>query len=336
MLDLDYISKLRGFLDSNPCVDFDARTTVLYPLLDQVFSDGDRLSLTLENGLRLEYLYKSNIAKEILLREREKPSHAWEPMTTRAIELAIRYRPGAVLIGGAYFGDHAMIAAKELQNLGDAGTVICVEPNEEQGQLLLENAAGNGLSQLLHLVKSVLWDSAGMRFNLNNEDSHASVQPDDNAACLSETIDHILSDQQADGISLLMLDIEGSEEKALAGANSVLSLPADQAAIVIVEIHRKYVDWDCGLSKTGIVQLLIGHGYHVYALRDCQSNWELGLAAPEIIPLDEVHLSGPPHGFNLIASKDEDFFDASGFKRVSNVSPKYLRHRDAKLHAPVS
>ena len=336
MLDLEYIAKLRGFLDSNPCVDFDARSAVLYPLLDQIFSEGDRLNLTLENGLRLEYLYKSNIAKEILLRERENPSHAWEPMTTRAIELAIRYRPGPVLIGGAYFGDHAMIAAKELQNLGNAGPVICVEPNEEQGQLLLENAAANNLSPLLRLVKSVLWDRGGLRFNLNNEDSHASVQPDDSAACLSETIDHILSDQQADRISLLMLDIEGSEEKALAGANSILSLPANQAAVVIVEIHRKYVDWDCGLSKTGIVQLLIRHGYHVYALRDCQSNWEFGLAAPEIIPLDDVYLSGPPHGFNLIASKEEDFFNASDFKRIANVSPKYLRHRDAKLHAPAA
>lgn len=336
MLDLEYITKLRGFLDSNPCIDFDARTAVLYPLLDQVFSEGDRLNLTLENGLRLEYFYKSNIAKEILLRERENPSHAWEPMTTRAVELAIRYRPGLVLIGGAYFGDHAMIAAKELQNLGHAGPVICVEPNEEQGQLLLENAAANGLSPLLHLVKSVLWDRGGLRFNLNNEDSHASVQPDDSAACTSETIDHILSNQQADGISLLMLDIEGSEQKALAGADSALSLPTNQAPVVIVEIHRKYVDWDCGLSNTEIVQLLVHHGYHVYALRDCQSNWELGLASPEIIPLDDVYLTGPPHGFNLIASKDEGFFDASGFKRVSNVSPKYLRHRDTKLHAPVS
>jgi FkbM family methyltransferase len=335
MLDLNYVYKLRDFIDANPCIDFDSRVALLYPLLDQIYSSGDRLSLTLENGLRLDYLYKSNIAKEILLRERENPSHAWEPMTTRVVELAIRYRPGPVLIGGAYFGDHAMIAAKELQDGKHAGPVICVEPNEEQGQLLLENAAINGLSPWLRLVKSVLWDREGLRFNLNDQDSHASVELDDSAACLSETIDHIVSDQLSEGISLLMLDIEGSEEKALAGARSVLSLAADRAPVIIVEIHRKYVDWDCGLSNTEMVRFLVGYGYHVYALRDCQSNWELGLEAPEIIPLEDVYLSGPPHGFNLIASKDEHFFDASGFKRVSNVSPKYLRHRDAKLHAPM-
>ena len=336
MLDLDYISQLRTFLDSNPCIDFDSRTTVLYPLLDQIFCSGDRLSLTLENGLHLNYFYKSNIAKEILLRERECPSHAWEPMTTRAIELAIRYRPGPVLIGGAYFGDHAMIAGKELQNLGHKGPVICVEPNKEQGQLLLENADINGLTPWLYLVKSVLWEQRGLRFNLDSEDSHASVQVDERASLLSETIDHILSGLQLEQLSLLMLDIEGSEEKALKGASSILRLPADRAAVVIVEIHRKYVDWDCGLSNTGIVRLLLDNGYHVYALRDCQSNWELGLQAPEIIPLDQVYLSGPPHGFNLIASKNDDFFDGSGFARVTNVSPKYLRHRDAKLHFPLS
>jgi hypothetical protein len=133
-----------------------------------------------------------------------------------------------------------------------------------------------------------------------------------------------------------MLDIEGSEERALQGASKVLNLPDDYAPIVIVEIHRKYVDWDSGLASTGIVRLLASHGYTVYALRDCQSNWELGLESPEIIPIDDVYLEGPPHGFNLIASKSDSFFDVSGFRRVSHVSPKYLRHRDPTLHQPLS
>jgi len=133
-----------------------------------------------------------------------------------------------------------------------------------------------------------------------------------------------------------MLDIEGSEEKALKGATSILEQPANDAPVVIVEVHKSYVNWDNGLLKTEIVKFLLRHGYDVYALRDCQSNWELSLKTPEIIPLDKVYLDGPPHGFNLIASKVNNFFDDLGFKRVSNVSPKYLRHRDPSLHLPLS
>jgi hypothetical protein len=55
-----------------------------------------------------------------------------------------------------------MIAAKELQDRKHAGPVICVEPSEEQGQRLLDNAAVNGLSPWLRLVRSVLWDREGL------------------------------------------------------------------------------------------------------------------------------------------------------------------------------
>jgi len=335
-LDLAYIRKLESFFASNPCMNFDARTEILYPLLDKTIKKGDVLTLELANGLRFEYAYTSSIAKEILLREHEKPSHAWEPMTTKSIELIMDKRPGAALIGGAYFGDHALIAARQLIRKGNTSSVLCIEPNTKQGELLIKNATANNLQDLVKWVKSVLWDQPGFHFNLSDQDSHASVKPDHKSTYISDTIDNIIASHSIDCLSLLMLDIEGSEEKALKGATSLLEQSASCAPVIIVEIHRNYVNWDNGLLKTGIVKFLIGHGYNVYALRDCQSNWELGLKTPEIIPLDEVYLDGPPHGFNLIASKNNNFFDDLEFKKVSNVSPKYLRHRDPNLHFPVS
>lgn len=335
MLNINYIQNLRRFIDSNPCIDFDARSAILYPLLDRIYNHGEQLFVTLQNGVKLHYLYKSQISKEILLREREIPSHAWEPMTTRAVELAIRYRPGLVIIGGAYFGDHAMIAAKELQNMKSNAHVICVEPNIEQGKLLVKNAFLNQLSKIIKLNEVVLWDVKGLKFKLENEDSLASVIQSEQANCVSDTIDNIFLETNSKAASLLMLDIEGSEEKALQGAKNMLGLDNNCAPVIITEVHRNYVNWENGLKDTTIVQLLENHGYYVYALRDAQSNWELGLDAPEIIPLDKINLFGPPHGFNLIASKKKTFYADSGFKLVENVSPKYLRHKDKKLHYPV-
>lgn len=242
MLDLNFVKQLRHYLDCHPCLDFDARTQILYPLLDEIFIEGDRLNVRLENGLTMDYLYKSNIAKEILLRERENPSHAWEPMTTRSVELAIRHRPGCVMVGGAYFGDHALIAAHELQVSKSSGFVICVEPNSEQRRLLEYNAVLNNLSESIRLLDSVLWSSSGMRFNLAASDSHAAVIADEEATYVSKTIDEILSDHDVEEISLLLIDIEGSEEEALRGASKPLSAQRDRAPVVIAEIHRNYVD----------------------------------------------------------------------------------------------
>ncbi len=335
-MDLAYIKRLCKFFDDHPCMGFDARTQILYPLLDKVMVEGQVFDLKLANGLQFEYAYTSSIAKEILLRELDYPSHAWEPMTSKSVELIMSNHPGPALIGGAYFGDHALIAARELQLQGNAGPVICVEPNNWQGQLLVKNAIANNLQDLIVWSECVLWDQPDLSFSLNGDDSHAAVRQDDDSYCISNTMDRILAEQSIERLSLLMLDIEGSEEKALRGAGSILSLSADLAPFIIVEVHKKYVNWDNGLSNTEIVKLLMGYGFHVYALRDCQSNWELGIKTPEIIPLDTVYLEGPPHGFNLVACKNNDLFDCLGFKRVRSVSPKYLRHRDPALHLPIS
>lgn len=335
-MDISYIKKLCRFFDANPCMGFDARSQILYPLLDKLIPEGQIFDLELENGLHFEYAYTSSIAKEILLRELENPSHAWEPMTSKSVELIMANRPGTALIGGAYFGDHALIAARELQIKRSEGLVICIEPNIAQGQLLIKNAKANNIRDQIIWSDCILWDQPGLPFSLNDADSHASVRQDLNSDCATDTIDRLLAKYSIESLSLLMLDIEGSEEKALRGATAVLGLAEDLAPVIIVEIHRSYVNWDGGLANTDIVRLLTGYGFHIYALRDCQSNWELGLKGPEIVPLDTVYLEGPAHGFNLIASKRDDLFDDLGFKRVPFVSPKYLRHRDPRLHLPLS
>ena len=334
-LNLDFVRGLAEHLDKNPCLDFDARVQLLYPLLDKLFNPEDLLEVELDSGLKFKYYYKSNIAKEILLRSRKRPSHVWEPMTIRLIENVLSWRSGNVLIGGAYFGDHALIAAQILHQSNSSYRVICVEPNAEQRELLDMNANLNDLQENIFLEDSVLWSEAGLKFDLDNTDSHASVRQNNSAAYISKTTDNIVGGFELDDISLLMLDIEGSEESALKGATQLLELPKNKAPVVIFEVHRKYVDWSEGLNRTPIIEHLHKFGYQVYALRDCQSNWELSLPKPELIPLDKVVLDGPPHGFNVVAAKESQFFDSVRFNFVENVSPKYLRHRAPSLHLPL-
>lgn len=335
MLNIQYIQGLARFLDANPCIDYDMRIKILYPLLDEIYTPGETLELELECGLKLSYLYRSNIAKEILLRAIDIPNHAWEPMTTECVRLAIRWKSGSVLVGGAYFGDHSLIAAHELKGKDKDDIVLCIEPNDEQRTLLICNAKANNLQERLKAIRGILWENSGRHFELEATDSHAAVKPSNDNGIKSSTINSLTSASGCEELALILLDIEGSEEAALRGATEWLEKPSKEAPIIIVEVHRNYVDWSEGLDRTSIVSFLHRHGYHIYALRDCQSNQDLGILKPEIIPLDSVYLEGPPHGFNLICSKDPAFFSNSRFRVVTNVSPKYLRHRNPKLHAPI-
>jgi hypothetical protein len=57
----------------------------------------------------------------------------------------------------------------------------------------------------------------------------------------------------------------------------------------------------------------------------------------ELVPLDSAYLEGPPHGFNLLASKELKALIARHRLRVvPGVSPKLLSHGDPRLHAPRS
>lgn len=334
-MNLEQVRQLCRTLDEKPVDGFDARSRVIYPLVDEIVPAGTAFDVTLQSGVQLRYKHAGKISKEIILREADTPSHAWEPVTTRAILATIGFREGSVLIGGAYFGDHAIPAAHEMRRLGRLDLVICVEPNPENLELLLENARENNVTDYVRASDLVLWSEPGLRFNLDDRDSHAAATLGTGGAFSSGTIDALF---QAHGVcapALILLDIEGSEEQALRGASATLNLPETEAPMIIAEVHRNYVDWDSGLQNTPIIEFLLEHDYEIFALRDHQGNWELSLEKMEIIPLDRVILHGPPHGFNIIASKDKRFFGSERFVRTVDVSPKYLRYRDSELYKPL-
>jgi len=128
-----------------------------------------------------------------------------------------------------------------------------------------------------------------------------------------------------------MLDTEGGEENALLGAQQTLS--RDQPNIVF-EIHRNFVDWSAGLEQTSVVKLLKSHGYDLFAIRDFHNNFPMAEYPVEIVPVATVYLEGPPHGFNVLATRDMSLVDRLELKIVENVSPKLLLEKDPALHFP--
>lgn len=329
-----FVRALQGFEKSVSAPGVDLREDVTGPLVDAVFDEGETLQKTLSDGTVFEFLYRSKIARDFVMSEPAKPSHAWEPMTSRlVVDLAKTARQ--VVIGGAYFGDHAILIAREIAARG--GVVHAFEPNPDQRGMLVRNAELNGLSNIVPRPEG-LWNVSSQSLKLVGYDSFASAEKAKKGEADSFQTTTIADYLAASGVSdldLIVVDIEGAELAALQGAEAFLSRPAGQAPNIVFEVHRHYVDWSNGLADTEIARFLTDRGYKLFALRDFNSNIDLAGKPIELVPQERVYLEGPPHGFNMVAVKDAGLFTNANYRIVEDVSPKLLRHKDPKLHHPV-
>ncbi|PIS16351.1 MAG: FkbM family methyltransferase, partial [Candidatus Portnoybacteria bacterium CG09_land_8_20_14_0_10_44_13] len=153
-----------------------------------------------------------------------KPDHVWEPQTTKLL-LHLSANAKHVVIGGAYFGDHAIIVAKKL--VQSDGICHAFEPNKKQFAMLQRNARNNGLDNIIFNCIG-LWENDKTTLRLINESDDAkssssvivqgSSQLDDNTF-QTISLDSYGIQHNIDKIDLIMLDIEGGELSALKGAS---------------------------------------------------------------------------------------------------------------------
>jgi FkbM family methyltransferase len=308
------------------------RDDVTGPIVDALHANVASVRKQLRNGIVFDFHYRSKIARDFVMSIPETPDHVWEPQTTKLL-LRLAESAKHVLIGGAYFGDQAVLIADRLR---DRGVVHAFEPNVDQAAMLGHNARLNGLSNV-RVNTLGLWSSDDARLRLVGPDALASsvaATADDDATYTTTTIDAYLDREHAERLDLIMLDLEGAELEALRGAERRLALPKGLAPSLVFEVHRSYVDWSNGLHETDILRYLSSHGYTMFAVRDFQSNYDLSGRPIELVPAETAYLEGPPHGFNVLAIKDLTLIESDAFLIRPDVSPKLLLHRDPALHHP--
>jgi FkbM family methyltransferase len=304
------------------------------PLVDALHGQVGVVRKELSNGVVFDFYYRSRIARDFVMSVPEKPDHVWEPQTTKLL-LQLSAGAGHVVVGGAYFGDQAVLVAHALREAG--GLCHAFEPDAEQAAMLEHNARLNGLGNLR--VNAVgLWSDSRTRLRLVGHDALASPVAAEGEEAGEQTYPTTTVDEYLDRcgvgrVGLIMLDLEGGELSALRGARRQLSLPPGLAPHVVFEVHRSYVDWSGGLPNTEILRYLSSFGYTAFAVRDFQNNYDMRGRPVELIPAADVYLEGPPHGFNMLAVKDAAVLgDRVRFCR--GVSPKLLLHREPALHHP--
>ena len=327
------ISALKDLEPSLEKRDFDVREMVTGPICDAMFEHGEQVTKILSDGTRISARYTSKIIRDFVMAEDDRPRVVWEPQTTRAL-LGFVKDARQVLIGGAYIGDQAILLAK--QTAAHEGVVHCFEPNADSVRMLATNVAQNDLSNV-RINQMGLW-AKDEQLVLRGDDSHAApvVASGEADAFQATSINRYGEEHGIEDLDLIVLDIEGGEIEALKGASNYLSRPAGKAPIIVFEVHASYVDWSNGLENTDIVRLLTDHGYKAFALRDYNSNVKMDGRMIEIIPPEDCYLKGPPHGFNMVAVKDVNVLEQGGFRVVTGVSPKLLKHRDPRLHSPLA
>ena len=308
------------------------REQVRWPLILSLLSEAKTHSVVLENGLIFEVSPDSRIEQALLLSTEAHPDHVWEPQTTRLLT-ALAAETSNVIVGGAYIGDHVLFLARAV---GKAGVVHAFEPMQRPFDRLLHNLKVNDIQNVV-ANRMGLWDRGRVTLTVEGHLGLASSKPEaeDNTGgerIESISIDEYVESRQISPLGLIMLDTEGGEEKALAGASETI---AKDAPNIVFEIHRHFVDWSDGLEKTSIVEFLRSRGYSVFAIRDFHNNYRMADHPIEIIPVDRVYLDGPPHGFNALATTDPNLVQRLDLRIVENVSPKLLLHKDPALHQPI-
>lgn len=305
------------------------REKIRWPLILSLLRDVRAHRVVLENGVMFDVTPDSRIEKALLLSSVAHPDHVWEPQTTKLL-VALAKRATNVIVGGAYIGDQVLLIAKS-----SAAVVHAFEPMRQAFERLLHHVEINDLKNVVAQRRG-LWSDSAANLRLDGHLALASSVAVDKSAVDGETtqsisIDDYVRERELAAVELIMLDTEGGEENALSGARKTI---ARDRPNIVFEIHRNFVDWTNGLENTSIVTSLTSQGYEVFAIRDFHNNYPI--ASPiEIIPVANVYLEGPPHGFNVLATKDKDLVERLGLRIVENVSPKLLLEKDPALHAPL-
>ena len=304
------------------------RDTVTGPLADELFS-GEKFTKELENGLKMNFVYNSKIAREFLLSQPAIPNHVWEPQTTK---LLLHFSSNAenVIIAGAYFGDQAIPVANNIKKNG--GICHTFEPNKNNSDLIIENAKLNGLTNVL-INNLALWNKSDEKLIFEGEDALASTveaKTADENVLHTITIDDYCSRQKIGKVDLLMIDVEGSEIKVLQGAVEMLK---KNKPVVVFETHSLYDDWSNGLENSHSALLLKEIGYEVFAIREFHQNIDTGSMPIELLPLERTFCETPPHhGFNMLAVPSKELIQHDLFKIVYDLSPKLiLTKKDTKF-----
>ena len=277
--------------------------------------------------LIFRFFYNSKIAREFLLNPKLKPKYVWEPQTTKLL-LQLSKKSKNIIFAGSFFGDQAILTAKKNPN----STIHAFEPNINQINCLKINKKKNNLNNII-IKRNILFSKSGLGFEMvypkgykkNFDEGCLAIKKTKSSKksnIFSLSLDDYCFKNKIKKIDLLHMDVEGSEFKILLGAKK--KIKNNEIQNIIFELNSNYFNWDKGLNNVSIIKYLIKNKYKIYAIRDIHSSFDINDIEIELLPLNNIYIDGPNHGFNMLATKNTKI----KAKFLNNkFSPKYLPYK---------
>lgn len=235
---------------------------VLTPLVNtlkpnHVMSRGHKIFIDKHDG---------TISQELIL------SGKWEDFETEVFSKFIR--PGDVVIDiGAHIGWYTLIAAKLV---GKKGKVYAFEPDTTNFKLLTKNIQANGYQNVILVKKAVSNETGSARLFINNENTgdHRIFDTDNHRKSITieqTTLDDYFK-KLPQRVDLIKMDIQGSEMKALLGAQTVLK--KNKQLKLITELQPGYI-LQSGQKPKDYLAFIRRHGFNIYIIDEIVKKLEL-------------------------------------------------------------
>jgi FkbM family methyltransferase len=176
-------------------------------------------------------------------------------------------QPGDVFVdGGANVGLFTLVAARQV---GPSGKVLAFEPAPWSLQALRRNLAVNSYPWV-DVFPVALADRAGTTELVTFQGDaagYSSFAPPTRAggnlvSVTTGTLDALVSEGNRETLSLVKLDLEGAEYRALQGAQAILSVSAPD---FLVEVEPEHLGRQ-GASVGQLMELFRGAGYHGFTI----------------------------------------------------------------------
>ncbi len=201
--------------------------------------------------------------------------HDWPEMRELVFLRQGRLQPGARVFDlGAHQGVVAMALAREIS---PGGRVVAVEATPHNANIARENLILNSLTDQVTVINALVARDSGRTIaftaTLNGQVSRSGA---------GELISTVSVDSLAAEFGMpdvVVIDIEGFEGEALAGASAVLR----QGAEFFVEVHVG-VGFEEHTTKEAILQIFVDHGYSCFVTAESRGdfvNWSAGMPLPE-------------------------------------------------------
>ncbi len=165
----------------------------------------------------------------------------YEPGRANALRSALGAGMTFVDVGGNK-GDFSLLAARVM---ADEGRVLCIEPEAENASWIRKSAARNHYRSI-EVIEVALADRDGEDTLFLGAKSGWHTLVEDPSLVVGtvtvpiRTLDSLLAERGIDHVDVVKIDVEGAEDRVLAGAVGALS--GTNPMTILIDLHPKRVD----------------------------------------------------------------------------------------------